>query len=264
MIFSFLESEVEDAQTYYSEDERLLLDKNLIPYHVAIIPDGNRRWAKSHFTGVDEGHRQGAETLITTVRAAKEMGIKVLTVYTFSTENWSRPQFEINAVMQILEQYLKGYQQKLVKLSIRVSTIGKNEHLPASLLRVIEETKEMTKHCTEFDLVLALNYGGRDEICRAIRKIVNDSLEKKIHPQELTEELISQYLDTSSFPDPDLLIRASGEKRISNFLLWQSSYTEIYTEEVVWPSFTPKHLFSAVLDFQRRNRRFGGGKGASL
>lgn len=231
----------------FSADELASLNKGNIPHHVAIIPDGNRRWAKGHQLEKSyEGYLYGAETLITIVRAAKALGIKVLTVYTFSTENWLRPPLEVNALMTILEQYLRGYQQQLVDLSIRLHTIGDLKVLPTSLGQVIADTKQMTANCDEFDLVLALNYGARDELVRAIRQIAQDVASEKISLDTLTEERITQYLDTANFPDPDLLIRTSGEQRISNFLLWQSSYAEMYMEEVTWPDFTPKHLLSAL------------------
>jgi undecaprenyl diphosphate synthase len=250
----------EKSSLLFSEAELSLLDKTNIPYHVAIIPDGNRRWAKGQLKDVEEGYQYGAETLITTVRAAKELGIKVLTVFAFSTENWRRPRLEIDALMAIFESYLRDYREKLRDMSIRVRTIGDASTLPASLKRVVDETCEATKDCTEFDLVLAMNYGSRDEICRAVKKIVGDCLAKKLNPQAVTEKSIAQYLDTALYPDPDLLIRTSGELRISNFLLWQSSYTEIYIEEAAWPSFTPKHLLQAVMSFQKRDRRKGGGQ----
>ena len=243
----------------FSESDLAGLDKGNIPHHVAIIPDGNRRWAKGEQKATHEGYLYGADTLIRAVRAAKDLGIKILTVYTFSTENWLRPIAEVNALMKILEDYLRDYQNNLVDLCIRFNIIGNLDLLPASLIKVINDTKEMTKGCTEFDLVLAVNYGSRDEICRAVRKIVTDCLNQKISVDELTEESIAHYLDTSSWPDPDLLIRTSGERRISNFLLWQSSYSEVYTEEVVWPNFTPNHLLHAVRDYQRRQRRRGAG-----
>lgn len=235
------------------------LDKSNVPHHVAIIPDGNRRWAKCNLREVGEGYLQGAETLITTINAAKELGIKVLTVFTFSTENWNRPKHEVDAILQTLEIYLTDYQEQLIELSIRFNIIGSIEHLPASLFQVISQTIDRTKECTEFDLILAVNYGGRNEIYRAVKKIVDDCVSQKIVPQALTEELIANYLDTSRWPDPDLIIRTSGERRISNFLLWQSSYTEIYIEEANWPNFTPQHLLTAVCDYQNRERRRGGG-----
>jgi undecaprenyl diphosphate synthase len=246
-------------KTIFSPDDLAGLNKENIPFHVAIIPDGNRRWAKGVQKQSHEGYFSGAETLINAVRAAKEIGIKVLTVYTFSTENWLRPTVEVHALFETLEKYLAKYQRQLLELGIRLNTIGNLELLPETLQVVINKTKELTSPCSDFDLVLAVNYGSRDEIVRAIQNIVSDCLEKKINPNKVDEKTITQYLDTAKWPDPDLLIRTSGERRISNFLLWQSSYTELYTEEVVWPNFTPHHLLHAVRDFQRRHRRLGAG-----
>lgn len=245
--------------TIFSEETLACLDKRRAPHHVAIIPDGNRRWAKGKLMDVSDGYRKGAETLITNVRAAKEIGIKVLTIFSFSTENWLRPKLEVDIAMAIIESYLKSYQEQLMELSIRFDVIGNISHLPQSLINVINETKTMTKHLSEFDLVLAMNYGGRDEIMRAVRKVSQDLADKKLTDKDLTEASFSAYLDTSKWPDPDLLIRTSGERRLSNFLLWQSSYAEIYIEEATWPDFTPNHLLSAVKDYQSRDRRRGGG-----
>lgn len=246
-------------KTIFSPNDLIGLDQANVPFHVAIIPDGNRRWAKGLQKQSHEGYFSGAETLINAVRAAKEIGIKVLTVYTFSTENWLRPTVEVHALFETLEKYLEKYQRQLFELGIRLNTIGNLELLPPTLKNVIAKTKELTSSCTDFDLVLAVNYGSRDEIVRAVQNIVADCLDKKINSNELNEKIITQYLDTAKWPDPDLLIRTSGERRISNFLLWQTSYTELYTEEVVWPNFTPHHLLHAVRDFQRRHRRLGAG-----
>ncbi|MDB6081040.1 MAG: uppS [Chlamydiia bacterium] len=249
-----------NAETrFFSEETLQDLSKATIPHHIAIIPDGNRRWAKGHFLEVTEGYLQGAETLITIIQAAKEIGVKVLTVFSFSTENWLRPKPEIDAVMKIMEEYLKNYQEKLMAMSIRFNVIGNTDLLPQSLINVINETKTLTQEGTKFDLILAMNYGGRDEIIRATKKIATDYKENKILLHDLTENTFSAHLDTSKWPDPDLIIRTSGEKRISNFLLWQSSYAEIYIEKATWPDFTPHHLLSAVLDYQSRDRRRGGG-----
>lgn len=244
---------------FFSAQELSRLDRSNIPFHVAIMPDGNRRWAKLRSRDVLDGYLEGTQTLVTIVKAAKELGIKVLTVYTFSTENWTRPKAQVEGVLKLVEDYLKLYQQKLIDHSIRFHVIGDISHLPEALIHVIEETKNITQNCKEFDLVLALNYGSRDEICRAVKKMVSDCQAGKIKAQDLTEETINQYLDTSNFPDPDLLIRTSGERRISNFLLWQTSYTEMYIEEDVWPNFQPKNLLNALLDYQSRSRRHGGG-----
>ena len=253
------ENENQTESLFFSANDLARLDKSNIPHHVAIIPDGNRRWAKDLKKESVEGYPFGIESGLTCIQAAKELGIKVLTIYTFSTENWTRPEAEVLAYLKIGERYLRQYQQKLIESNIRLNVIGNLQLMPRSLVEVINETKEKTAGCTGFDLVLAVNYGSRDEICRAVRSLVNDCLNQKISPDTLTEESIAHYLDTSRWPDPDLLIRTSGEKRISNFLLWQSSYSELYTDDVLWPNFTPSHLLSAVCDYQTIQRRRGGG-----
>lgn len=246
--------------TFYTVNELELLDKTNIPNHIAIVPDGNRRWAKTHAHEHTPafGYLSGANTLLNIVKAAKELGVKILTVYSFSTENWKRPKNEIAALMHLIETYLFDYQQQLLDSSIRVTSIGILDPLPTSLQLVLEITKEKTRNCNEFDLVFALNYGGRDELCRAFQKIAQECVAGKLTPSDITESLIAKHLDTALWPDPDLIIRSSGEKRLSNFLLWQSAYSELYIEPVMWPQFTPKHLLNAVLAYQQRDRRLGG------
>jgi undecaprenyl diphosphate synthase len=243
----------------YTEDELASLDTANVPAHIAIIPDGNRRWARSSVRSTEEGHIEGAEVLIKTVKAAKRLGSKILSVFAFSTENWKRSEQEVSGLMQLYERYLVPTLPLMLNNNIRFSTIGDIATLPRSLVKIIDETKRQTQHCTEFDLILAFNYGGRDEICRAVNRMINDIATHKLHNNVINEKLLASYLDTFGFPDPDLLIRTSGEKRISNFLLWQSSYTELYIEEDPWPKFSPQHLLRAVLDFQQRERRHGGG-----
>jgi undecaprenyl diphosphate synthase len=235
------------------------LDKTKIPHHIAIIPDGNRRWAKQQLKKVTEGHFSGADTLPTIVKAAKELGVKVVTVYSFSTENWRRNQHEISTLMYIYESYLRRLQAALVEYDIRFSAIGDRALLPKTLIDVIEQTESLTASCGGLDLVLALNYGGRDELLRAIKKVAQNCVEGKIKPSDITEELFTSMLDTHRFPDPDLVIRTSGEERLSNFLLWQNAYAELYTEKEYWPGFTPQHLLRAILEYQARDRRRGGG-----
>jgi undecaprenyl diphosphate synthase len=244
---------------FYSEEERLQLDPTKIPSHIAIIPDGNRRWAKEHLLDLKTGYSQGRETLVDIGIAAKELGVKVLTIYTFSTENWKRPPQEISLYLQFVEESLRQYEEKFLELSARFHIIGTLDSLPQSLIDRITHLQNVTKECSELDLVLAINYGSRNEITRAARKLAEMCLQGKIRPEEITEELFVQSLDTSRWPDPDLLIRTSGERRMSNYLLWQTSYTEIYIEEGSWPDFGSKQLFNAILAFQKRNRRHGGG-----
>lgn len=244
--------------TLFNPQKLASLDKARIPRHVAIIPDGNRRWAKKQEECFDKGHEAGASNLIEIVKAGKEIGIKALTFYLFSTENWTRSQEEIGALMWLLQEFLKENCQTMQEQGVRLKTIGNLDALPKEVLSVVEETIQATAHCNQIDMILALNYGGRDEICRAIHRILDNCSEGKLKKEQVTEKLIASYLDTQSWEDPDLLIRTSGEMRVSNFLLWQLSYTEIYVTELLWPEFKPNDLLEAVADFQKRERRLGG------
>ncbi len=238
----------------FSSQDLESIDPRHIPHHIAIIPDGNRRWASSNRLPTEKGHKAGYEGVVKIVRAAKELGIKIITLYAFSTENWKRPGTEVQSLMQLTQQYLASYQQRLVEENIRLSTIGNTDLLPAGVKAILTETMRQTQNCTGFDLVLAINYGGRDELVRAIAQIVAE----KIDPKQITEQTVSAHLDTRLWPDPDLVIRTSGESRLSNFLLWQSSYAEVYIESVAWPDFSHRHLLQAVRDYQLRERRLGG------
>lgn len=228
-----------------------------IPEHVAIIMDGNRRWAKNQGLPVSAGHYRGAERLTQIVKAASAFGIKVLTVYAFSTENWKRPSVEVKALMQLFKSYLKRQRSSMIKEGIRLNTIGDIAKFPKDVLQVLEETIEVTKEGTKLDLVIALNYGARDELKRAFGAMIDDCLAKKISKEELSEDLISSYLDTARWPDPDLLIRTSGESRVSNFLLWQISYSEVFVTDVLWPDFGEKDLLAAIQEYQKRELRLG-------
>lgn len=239
---------------FYTEEETSCLEKDSIPKHVAIIPDGNRRWAKKQQSSIESGHREGADNLMDIVKAGKEIGLKTLTFYLFSTENWTRSKEEVDALMWLLPTYLQEQCQTMIDHDIRLGTIGDLTRLPADTLKVIDETKQATAHCQAIDMVLALNYGSRDELRRAFQRMLQDN----VNSEEVTENLISQYLDTARWTDPDLLIRTSGEIRFSNFLLWQISYAEVHIEEVLWPDFSPHHLLNAIISFQKRNRRLGG------
>ena len=234
-------------------------DRSLIPQHVAIIPDGNRRWAKGNLKDIEEGYQAGADALITIVKAAREFGIKVLTVFAFSTENWSRSQEEVKSIFEVINACLKNNQGMMLDLGIRLNVIGDTAKIPTSLLGQVIETQKATAAVRNLELVLAINYGSRDEIKRAVKKILEECQRGTITLDKISEDEIKAHLDTARWPDPDLIIRTSGEKRISNFLLWQSSYSEIYTEEVTWPNFTPRHLLKAIIDYQKRERRRGGG-----
>ena len=245
-------------KSYFHSHELARLDFSRIPKHIAIIPDGNRRWAKKRLSAIQEGHREGADTLMETVKAAKEIGIKEITFYTFSTENWNRPELEVTALMMLFNNYLESHCEEMIEWGIRLETIGDLKLLPSYLQKTIEETKNLTRECHEITLILALNYGARNELCRAVISILEDYDHMRITKEEIDEKRISRYLDTHQWQDPDLLIRTSGELRISNFLLWQISYAEIHIAPVLWPDFTPGHLMNAIVDYQGRERRWGG------
>ena len=228
-----------------------------LPRHVAIIMDGNRRWAKQHRLSLSRGHRKGVEALMEVVKAAKESGVEVLTVYAFSTENWRRTSTEIAVLMRLFKMYLTAKQEDLRENGVRIDSIGDLTPFSNSVKKAIASAKERTKDCNKIRLVLALNYGGRDELRRAFLKMA-DALEKGIICREdCTEELISSYLDTTFCGDPELVIRSGGEMRLSNFLLWQISYAEVFLTEVLWPDFTKENFSQALLSYQRRQRRLG-------
>lgn len=242
----------------FSQKTLAQLDQKLIPEHVAIIPDGNRRWARAHKMAVAKGHSAGGDIIMDIVKAAKQLGIKTLTIYVWSTENWSRPSSEIDYIFSLLDSYLNTQRQPMIDNGVKMDTIGDLSKLPKNIVENIEKTKSATAKGDKVNLVLALNYGGRDEIKRAVTKLVQDCLDGVLPKQQICEATIANYLDTAAWKDPDLLIRAGGEWRVSNFLLWQISYAEIYSTEVLWPDFTPRHLFEAILHYQKRERRLGG------
>lgn len=245
-------------QPLYTAEEKELLDSFRVPQHIAIIPDGNRRWAKKNHLSISAGHSAGADLIIKITQAAQELGVKVVTCYGFSTENWARSTFEVSALFWLLESYLTAQRQTLIDSDIRFQTIGDLRRLPESSQLVVADIKRATAHCTTTTLVLALNYGGRDEIRRAIQAMLMDYAQHLFSEGEVTETLISRYLDTAAWKDPDLLIRTGSEQRMSNFLLWQTSYTELNVSDLLWPDFTPKHLLEAIVQFQKRERRLGG------
>lgn len=234
------------------------LDRSRIPQHIAIIPDGNRRWAKKRLSSVQQGHREGADTLMETVKAAQELEIKDLTFYSFSTENWNRSPEEVLALMVLFTTYLTEQREEMVQSGIKLGTIGDLTALPYFLRKAIDETKLATQDCQGINLILALNYGSRNEICRAFRTMLEDYERQHLTKEDINETTISRYLDTHHWRDPELLIRTSGELRVSNFLLWQICYAEIHVAPVLWPDFTPQHLIEAIFDFQKRQRRWGG------
>ena len=245
-------------KTLFSQEKLNQIKKLDIPKHVAIIMDGNRRWAKKHFIPTFLGHWKGAENITTIVKAAKEIGVQTITVFAFSTENWARPEQEIRDLMNIFKRFLKDKREMLFVNGIKFDVIGDLTRLSKDVQEAVLLTKEHTKNCQEMELVVALNYSGRDDLRRAISSMLKDYEQGKLSLGDLTDEAISSYLDTKKRRDPDLLVRTSGEKRISNFLLWQISYTEIYITDVLWPDFNHEELFKAIIDYQHRERRLGG------
>jgi len=231
-----------------------------IPEHVAIILDGNGRWAKKHLMPRNMGHTQGAKTVEQICDDAWDIGIKYLTLYAFSTENWNRPKSEVAALMKLLRRYLKTCLDRASKNNMRVRVIGDRSRLDEDIVSIIDELTRVSSVYTGLNLTIALNYGSRDEIVRAVRGIAAEAGEGKLDPACITEEFLSGRLDTSDLPDPDLLIRTSGEQRLSNWLLWQLAYTEFYFTDVLWPDFNKAELIRAVEYYNTRDRRFGGVK----
>lgn len=229
----------------------------MVPKHIAIIMDGNGRWAKSKGLPRSAGHVKGAANIETIARAMKKRGIKYLTIYAFSTENWIRPKDEVDKLMELLEEYLTKAYKNAEKNKMRLKVIGRRDNLSEKIQKKIEEAEEATSMYDELVLQVAFNYGGRDEIVRATKAISNDVAEGKLNVDDINEETLSSYLDTSDVPDPDLLIRTSGEERLSNYLLWQLAYSEFYFSEVPWPAFSVKNLDEAIEEFNNRNRRYG-------
>ena len=234
------------------------MSENNVPKHVAIILDGNGRWAKKRFLPRNAGHAQGSKTVEQICEDAHDLVIKYLTVYAFSTENWKRPKDEVNALMKLLSKYLKNCIERSTKNNMRVRVIGDITPLADDIKEKIVKLEEVSKNNTGLNFQVALNYGGRDEIIRAIKKCASECADGLIKPDDITEELFSERLDTSDIPDPDLLIRTSGEQRLSNFLLWQLAYTEFYFTDVLWPDFNKKELQKAIDYYASRDRRFGG------
>lgn len=225
-----------------------------IPRHVGVIMDGNGRWAKLRGLPRVEGHRKGAERTKELIKAAQEIGIDVLTLYAFSLENWQRPDDEVTTLMELLQLYLTKELKDLIMEGIRFRVIGDREKLPAVIQGIITEIEERTSANKGLTLVIALSYGGRDEILRAVKKAITGG----VRPEEISEERFETLLDTSGLPAVDLIIRTSGEKRLSNFLLWQGAYAELYFTETLWPDFTREEFLCAIQDYQHRERRFGG------
>ena len=228
-----------------------------MPRHVAIILDGNGRWAKSKGMPRNYGHAQGSKNVEVICEEAYKMGIQYLTVYAFSTENWNRPKSEVDALMKLLRDYMKTCLKTAEKNRMCVRVIGDKTGLDEDIRKRIEELEQATCHNDGLHFQIALNYGSRDEILRAVKAMIKDSAEGKLSPEQITEEVFADYLDTNGIPEPDLLIRTSGEERISNFLLWQLAYTEFYFTDVPWPAFSKEELIKAVEAYNLRDRRYG-------
>lgn len=233
------------------------LDKAKLPNHVAIIMDGNGRWAKKHFLSRIKGHEKGSEAVRTIVRACREFGIAYLTLYAFSTENWQRPKSEVDALMTLLIEFLKSEQKELLENDIRLHAIGQIKRLPAEVQQALRETMKLTRKNSGLQLNLALSYGSRAEIVRMVRQIARKSKDAQIDPDGIDAETVTQHLYTKGIPDPDLLIRTSGEMRVSNFLLWQIAYSEIHVTPTYWPDFGRDEFYRILKEYQRRERRFG-------
>lgn len=231
-----------------------LIDREKLPLHVAIIMDGNGRWAKNKNLDRISGHREGMKSVRAVVTAAKDLGIRYITLYAFSAQNWQRPKSEVDALMELLKHYLLKERDKLIENGIRLNAIGRLDELPQAVSDVLRDTMEMTRDGREMTLTLALSYGGREEIMDAVKKIIAAG---NISSEFIDQPDLSRFLYTEGMPEPDLLIRTSGEMRLSNFMLWQIAYAEIYVTRTLWPNFRKRHLVKAILNYQSRERRFG-------
>lgn len=240
--------------------ENLFYDINLdkVPAHIAIIMDGNGRWAKSRFMPRTYGHKVGVETIRKVVKECSRLGVKYLTLYAFSTENWKRPKDEVSALMGLLVKYLRNELEELHKNNVKILTIGDISKLPQACIEELDHAKEKTKDNRGLVMSLALNYGGRNDLVNAVKNISQEVLGGKISIEDIGDDLISSHLSTNESPDPDLVIRTSGEQRLSNFLLWELAYSEFYFADIHWPDFDEKELQKAIFAYQSRDRRFGG------
>jgi undecaprenyl diphosphate synthase len=254
-VFGFFYSKNKDNKTFSLE-----LDMNNIPKHIAIIMDGNGRWAKERNLPRTIGHKAGIETIRDIVRECSKLGVKYLTLYAFSTENWRRPVDEVNTLMKLLVEYLRGEFEELHSNNVIINSIGDISKLPQLCQKELRVAYEKTKNNKGLILNLALNYGGRDDITNAFKKMYKDIKFGRLKEDDISEQVISRYLYTAGIPDPDIIIRPSGEQRLSNFLLWQCAYSEFWTSNIKWPDFRKEHLHQAISDYQKRDRRFGGVK----
>lgn len=252
----FMKDRLKDLVSPGSEEEKLLheIDLSRLPVHIAIIMDGNGRWAEKRNLPRIEGHKAGSKAVREAVEACARLGVKYLTLYAFSKENWRRPASEVAMLWELLYDYLRKEDKELVKNKIRLKVIGQQEGIPKKVRQELERVEELTRNFDTMVVLLALNYGGRTEIVEAVKKIIR---ENRLKPEEIDEATFSRYLYTADIPDPDLLIRTSGELRVSNFLLWQIAYAEIWITPDFWPDFSRRHLLQALVDYQKRERRFG-------
>lgn len=234
------------------------IDLDRVPKHVAIIMDGNGRWAKKRFLPRTAGHQEGMKRVIEIVEVAEKLNIKYLSLYAFSTENWKRPKEEIDGLMKLLVQYIRIELDRIHKNNVKIQTMGDLNKLPKFAKKEVERAIEKTKNNTKMILNIGLNYGGRDEIVRGIKNLLEDYKMGKLKEEDIDEEIFKNYLYTNNLPDPDLLIRPSGELRLSNFMLYQIAYTEFWFSHIYWPDFKEEEFYKAIIDYQRRNRRFGG------
>ena len=240
-----------------SSSSHIELDTTKLPAHVAIIMDGNGRWAKKRLLNRINGHEKGSDTVRNVVRTCREIGISYLTLYAFSTENWQRPKTEVEALMTLLKKFLHSEQKEMVENDIRLRVIGQVDRLPEKVQEALNQAMSATKDNTAMTLILALSYGGRADIIRMVQEVSKRIKDGEIDPNAITAELIADHLYTRNIPDPDLLIRTSGEMRISNFLLWQIAYTEIFVTPTLWPDFGRGELLEILKDYQGRERRYG-------
>lgn len=236
------------------------VDSDRMPRHIAIILDGNGRWAKKNGKRRQQGHKAGADNIEVIGDAMIEYGIPYLTVYAFSTENWKRSEEEVSYLMALMKRYLVQNKKDALRKGIRIRVIGDRSRLAPELQKLIEEVERDTARMQKLNLTFAINYGGRDEITRAVRQVIRDTQEGRLQPEDMDEALFRTYLDTRDLPDPDLMIRTSAEERISNFLLWQLAYSEFYFTDRLWPEFSPEDLAEAITVYANRDRRFGGRK----
>jgi undecaprenyl diphosphate synthase len=241
-------------------EEKAVLDMERIPKHIGIIMDGNGRWAKQRNLPRTMGHKAGVETIRRILKECNRLGVRYLTLYAFSTENWKRPKDEVSALMSLLIEYLKNELKELHENNVIVNYVGNVDRLPVKAQEALKEAWELTQNNTGVQMNLALNYGGREEILHGIRNLVDAVQDNRFSMEELTEESFKEFLYTKGQPDPELIIRPSGELRLSNFLLYQGAYSELWFNQIFWPDFTEEHLRRAIADYQKRDRRFGGVK----